>query len=140
MLMTQRLVNNCEILQPTQKNSCSNTERNLRITMENVCLNCFLLNKNWIFTLLFFLQIEQFNLELAVFVKELHFYMKNVNKFNDETIKYLAEIISGVGKLQTASKHCEKSTPDGNRFVQELNEDIFEFRRHIVCRCCHVSC
>lgn len=84
------------------------------------------------------MQIKKFNLELALFVKELHSYINDGDEVDDETTALLMETIIAVDKLQANSKHCEKSTSNENQFVQNLNEDIFECRRHIVCRVCHV--
>ncbi|XP_031626105.1 uncharacterized protein LOC116342572 [Contarinia nasturtii] len=82
-------------------------------------------------------KIKKFNLELALFVKELKSYINDVSVVNDETTHFLMETIIAVDKLQATSRHCEKSASNENRFVQDLNEDIFECRRHIVCRVCH---
>lgn len=85
------------------------------------------------------MQIKKFNLELALFVKELQSYTDNVNETDDETTKLLMETILAVDKLQATSKNHETSLTNENQFVHCLNEEIFKVRRHIICCLCHVS-
>lgn len=87
----------------------------------------------------FILQIKKFNLELALFVKELHSHTENVNEIDDETTKLLIETILAVDKLQATSKIYETSSTNDNQFLNCLNEEIFKIRRHIICCLCHVS-
>lgn len=80
-----------------------------------------------------------FNLELALFLKTLHLYTVKVNEIDDETTQLLVETILAVNKLQNGSKYRETSFSTQSLFLNELNEEQFICRRHIVCRVCHVS-
>lgn len=84
-------------------------------------------------------QIKKLKLEVALFVRELNSYINDVNEIDDEAIKLLMETIISVNKLQTNSKFCVTSPCDESAFVYEFNDDIFMFRRYIVCCLCHVS-
>lgn len=90
----------------------------------------------FVFTIL--LQIKKFNLEIASFVKELNSYIENVNEINDETEKLMIETIESVNKLQKKAQFCEISSNESG-LVNNLNNDVFECRRCIVCRLCSVS-
>lgn len=85
------------------------------------------------------LQIKKLNLELALFVKEVNGYIENVNEIDENTVKLLTDAIISVNKLQINSKLSEKTSSSENGFVENLNGDIFQFRRYIICSLCHVS-
>lgn len=51
----------------------------------------------------------------------------------------LIETILSVNKLQTNSKFRDVSSSDESGFVNNLNSDVFESRRYIVCRLCSVN-
>lgn len=87
----------------------------------------------------YFWQIQKFNLEIALFVKELNSFIENVNEINDETIKFLTESILSINKLQVNSNFRETSAIQESCFVDNLNNDVFKCRRFIVCCLCHVS-
>lgn len=78
-------------------------------------------------------------MELALVIKELHFYTENVNEIDDETTKLLIEMILVVNKLQSSSKIHETSYTNENQFIHDLDKEVFNVRRCIVCRLCHVS-
>lgn len=78
-------------------------------------------------------------MEVVLFVKELNSYIENVNEIDDEAIKLLVETIISVNKLQINSKFRDVSSTDESSFVNNLNGDVFECRRYIVCRLCSVS-
>ncbi|XP_055323571.1 uncharacterized protein LOC129578676 isoform X2 [Sitodiplosis mosellana] len=84
-------------------------------------------------------KIKKFNLELALFVKELNSYTEKVNEIDDETTKLLIEMISAVDNLgqQASMKDHESSSAHENQFISGLNEEIFQIRRYIVCCLCH---
>lgn len=84
------------------------------------------------------MQIKKFNLEFALFVKEFNSYIENVSEINDETEKLMIEIIESVNKLQIKSHFCEISSNESG-FVNNVDNDMFECRRLIVCRLCSVS-
>lgn len=97
-------------------------------------------HRQWYYLNCFFVfQLNEFNLELSLFLKTVHTYIENVNETDDETIKLLAQTILAVDKLQNGSKHRETSFSNENRFFNNLNDEQFICRRHIVCRLCHVS-
>lgn len=85
------------------------------------------------------LQIQKFNLELAVFVKKVNSYIQNVNEIDEVTIQLLTETIVSVNELQINSKLFEKTSPNENHFLENLNNGIFECRQYIICSLCHVS-
>lgn len=78
-------------------------------------------------------------MELASFVEELNSYIQNVNEIDEVTVKLLTETIISVNKLQINSKLCEATSSNVSDFVKNLNHDIFQCRRYIICRLCHVS-
>lgn len=84
------------------------------------------------------MQIKKFNLEIALFVKELNAYIRNVNEINDETIKLMTETIESVNELQKLAQFRGISTNE-SEFINNLNIDVFECRRRMVCRICAVS-
>lgn len=92
-----------------------------------------------LFIFLSHLQIKKFNLNVALFIKELNAYAQNVNQVDDESIKLLIEAIVGINKLQTNSTFCEASLANESAFVNNLNDDIFMCQQIIVCSLCLVS-
>lgn len=93
----------------------------------------------WVWCLWFLFQIKKFKLEVVLFVRELNSYIENVNEIDDETIKLLIEAVTSVNKLQINSKFRDASSSYECDFVDNLNGDVFECRRYIVCRLCSVS-
>lgn len=61
-----------------------------------------------------------------------------MNEIDDEATKLLVETIISVNKLQINSKFRDASSSDESGFVNNLNGDVFECRRHIICRLCSV--
>lgn len=86
----------------------------------------------------FVFQIKKFNLEISLFVKQLNWYIENVNEINDETIGLLVDTVENISKLQKSAQFCEITTNE-TAIVNNLNNDIFECRPYIVCRLCSVS-
>lgn len=82
--------------------------------------------------------MEKLNLEIALFNKELNAYIQNVNEINDETMALLIETVKSVDELQKKAQFCGKTSTQSD-FVNNLNTDVFECRRYIVCRLCSVS-
>lgn len=78
-------------------------------------------------------------MEITLFIKELHLHSQNTNEVDDETLKLLAEVIVAANKLQINSRLLESIPTAENNFVDHINDGVFEFRRYIVCRLCHVS-
>lgn len=78
-------------------------------------------------------------MEVALFAKEVKAYIENVNEIDNETITLLIETIISVNKLQTNSKFRETSLTIESDFVNNLNNEIFDCRRYVVCCICHVS-
>lgn len=91
------------------------------------------------YVLFSFIQIKKFKLEVALFARELNFYIENVNEMDDEATKLLIETILSVNKLQINSKFRDVSSSNESDFVHNLNGDVFESRRYIVCRLCSVN-
>lgn len=58
---------------------------------------------------------------------------------DDETIKLLIETTVAINKLQIDSKFRETLDEDENKYTIDLNNEIFDCRRYIICRICHVS-
>lgn len=87
----------------------------------------------------FVLQIKKFNLELVLFQKDLDSYIQNSNETDNETTKLMNTIILGLDRLQHNSKFRDQHTFNENQFAHDLNDEIFERRRIIVCRLCSVS-
>lgn len=85
------------------------------------------------------LQIKQFKLEVALFARELNSYIENVNEIDDEATQLLVKTIISVNKLQINSNFRDASCVVESGFVNNLNGDVFECRRYIVCRLCSVK-
>lgn len=81
----------------------------------------------------------EFNINVASFVKELDAHIQNVNTIDDETIKLLTKTILAINKLEKHSNFREISPAHEINFVYNLDDDIFDCRRYIVCYLCHVS-
>lgn len=62
-----------------------------------------------------------------------------MNEIDDETIYLLTETIMAVNKLQINSKFRETPSSNDSKFACDLDDDIFECRRYIVCCLCHVG-
>lgn len=77
-------------------------------------------------------------MELILFHKDLTSYIQNVNKIDDETNQLMIKIVLAVDKLQINSKFREIPSFNENEFAYDLNDEIFQTRRYIVCRLCHV--
>lgn len=86
----------------------------------------------------FSMQTKKFNLEIGLFLKEIKSFIQQDNVIDDETIKLLTETIWAVNKLQCTARFHENDAHSENNFFFELENDHFQFRRHIVCRLCLV--
>lgn len=78
-------------------------------------------------------------MEVSWFIKEINSYIHNVNEIDDETMKLLVEMTVAVNKLQINARFRENKTTIENNFFDDKCDKIFECRRYIVCRLCHVS-
>lgn len=86
------------------------------------------------------MQTKKFNLEIGLFLKEIKSFVQQDNVIDDETIKLLAETVLAIDQLQCVTKFRENDAADSeNNFFFELENDYFQFRRHIVCRLCLVG-
>lgn len=85
------------------------------------------------------MQTKKFNLEIGLFLKEIKSFIQQDNVIDDETIKLLTETILAVNQLQCSAHFHENDADTENNFFFELENDHFQFRRHIVCRLCLVG-
>lgn len=85
------------------------------------------------------MQLKHFNLEIGLFLKEIKSCIADDNEINDETVKLIAETMSSMDKLLCRAKFHESLPDNENDFFFDLNNEHFQFRRHIVCCLCHVS-
>lgn len=77
-------------------------------------------------------------MEIGLFLKEIKSFIQQTNVIDDETIKLLTETILAVNQLQCRAQFDENNANNENNFFFELENDHFQFRRHIVCRLCLV--
>lgn len=69
----------------------------------------------------------------------MNLFIQNVNKIDAKTLRLLAETIENVNKLH-ATSICRTVKPtNDSRFVESLNNDIFDYRRYIICTMCEVN-
>lgn len=78
-------------------------------------------------------------MEIGLFLRELNSFIEHDNEIDDETIKLLTETFLSMNKLQCAAIFRESIADDDNNFFMNLDDEHFQFRRHIVCCLCHVS-
>lgn len=84
------------------------------------------------------MQTKKFNLEIGLFLKEIKSFMQKDNVIDDETTKLLTETILAINQLQCTAQFHENDADSDNNFFFDLENDHFQFRRHIVCCLCLV--
>lgn len=84
------------------------------------------------------MQTNKFNLEIGLFLKEIKSFIQQGHGIDNETIKLLTETIFAINQLQCTAQFHENDADSENIFFFELENDHFQFRRHIVCRLCLV--
>lgn len=91
-----------------------------------------------------YLQLNDFNWEINLFLKNLIVYQNNVNKANQVTKSLLNEILATITQFQRKADVCDAANDFTNfnkkdEIFFKIDESKFEIRHLITCRVCHVS-
>lgn len=86
------------------------------------------------------LQIDSFNVNLAVFLKHLRLLSeRNDIVINEKTCNLLIEAVYSIDRVIANATIDESSDKNDIDFVLDLNEKQFKLRPYIICRLCSVS-
>lgn len=86
------------------------------------------------------MEINQFNIEIGVFLRRLRLYSdRKMVKVNEKTHALLLDTIDCIDKLIANSEMDGADTNNNNvDFLFDLNEQHFDLRQYIMCRLCIV--
>lgn len=86
------------------------------------------------------MQIDSFNVNLAVFLKHLRLLSeRNDIVINEKTCNLLIEAVYSIDRVIANATIDESSDKNDIDFVLDLNEKQFKLRPYIICRLCSVS-
>lgn len=86
------------------------------------------------------MDINQFNIEIGVFLRRLRLYSKQKSiKINEKTVELLVDTVDWIDKLIGNSEMISNTDHDNVNFLFDLNEQQFDLRQYIMCRLCVVS-
>lgn len=86
------------------------------------------------------MDINQFNLEMGVFLRRLRMFSdQDRPQINEKTTEMLMDMILIIDKLIANSETVPTSDNQSVNFLFNLDEQNFDFRLHVMCRLCIVS-
>lgn len=86
------------------------------------------------------MDINQFNIEVGVFLRRLRLFseQKNVH-VNEKTAEMFMDMVLIIDKLIANSEIRPTTDDEGVNLIFDLNERDFDIRQYIMCRMCIVS-
>lgn len=86
------------------------------------------------------MDVNQLNIETAVFLKRLRLYSEQKNvQINEKTGELLLAAVDYIDKLIANADMVSTTEPDNVNFIFDLNDQQFDLRQYIMCRLCVVS-
>lgn len=87
----------------------------------------------------FKMDVNQINIEVAVFLKQLRIFSEQNNtQIDEKTAEMLLDIVVNIDKLIANAEMVRTISSDNVNFVFDLNEQHFDLRHYIMCRLCSV--
>lgn len=85
------------------------------------------------------MDVNQINIEVAVFLKRLRMFSEQNNaQINEKTAEMLLDIVVNIDKLIANAEMISPTSSSNVDFVFDLNEQHFDLRHYIMCRLCIV--
>lgn len=95
---------------------------------------------NIYFKSIYSVQVNTFNVEIAIFLRAIRGYINNSGGIiSNKTQKLLDELVSSIGDLAHDAKVIDVPNDTNVDFLKDLDDQFYALRQNIICRLCLVS-